>query len=605
MPLSWMTFLARPSRFVRSSWISPLHSKFEPRYSFHRHAPLSRFLSSSQKPSRLSLAHWQVGDSVELRIMGNVETGFIQEDRGGGWYTIQLMGTKNTIKCRGTRLKPSPSSTASITSVLDGTTTTLTSNGPSFDIEPGSKPEHPPPPPTIHDLDEAVKQIDFVSNPRDREFLQQVAHHSSFETWVTFTDLHCSPSSLESCLQVMTAVHDLAVSRNAGVLFLGDFWHHRGTLRVDCLNAVLEHLRTWTVPMVLIPGNHDQVTLGGHNHGLTPLENAYRVGSVPGPLVFSYPTKFRNALFVPHIRDIATMESILQSPVSQDEVSAIFVHADVTGAYMNDLIISQGGIPPAAFPPRKRVYSGHFHKPHTVRSGGVTVEYLGSPYETSLAEAHQPKSLAILDLNWQCIEYVPMDIGRKHFKVSTWQDLLRLRISNSSGDASTSAHHSNTDTIKAGDRIVVTIPKEQADNVQPAVRNHIKELRRAGATVEIREVKQEPLDAMGIGGAGSASELEDMTPESTWKAFLKEAVGREAMSNTKQEALLQAGLDLIEEVVSNDENPITESASVMDLQLTSVTLEGFGPFRESINYPLLNRGLVLLRGTNRDGGSDR
>ena len=149
-----------------------------------------------------------------------------------------------------------------------------------------------PPPPSIVDLDAAVQALDEdssndrIENKRDRLYLQQVAHfRSAVEKWVVFTDLHCAPSTLETSLQVLDTVHQLAVERgkdnnnnnNVGVLFLGDFWHHRGTLRVDCLNAVLHALGNWTVPMVLIPGNHDQVTLGGHNHGLTPLENAYRV----------------------------------------------------------------------------------------------------------------------------------------------------------------------------------------------------------------------------------------------------------------------------------------------------------------------------------------
>ena len=130
------------------------------------------------------------------------------------------------------------------------------------------------------------------------------------------------------------------------IRFSGDFWHHRGVLRVDCLNAVLANLRSWTVPLVLIPGNHDQITLGGRNHGLTPLENSFMLntanGTIPGPLVLSYPTKFRNALFVPHIRDVSTMESILKSPLTQS-VNSLFVHAEVTGAFMNDLIVSTCG----------------------------------------------------------------------------------------------------------------------------------------------------------------------------------------------------------------------------------------------------------------------
>ena len=100
------------------------------------------------------------------------------------------------------------------------------------------------------------------------ELIRQAAHHASCEKWVVFTDLHCSPATLETSLEVLDAVHEAALRINrsgskCGVLFLGDFWHARGTIRVDCLNAVLRRFRTWTVPFVAIPGNHDQVTLSG------------------------------------------------------------------------------------------------------------------------------------------------------------------------------------------------------------------------------------------------------------------------------------------------------------------------------------------------------
>lgn len=111
--------------------------------------------------------------------------------------------------------------------------------------------------------------------------------------------------------------------------------------------------------------------------------------TLPGILIFSHPTKFHNAMFVPHIRDIGSMQSVLQSKVSSAS-SAVFVHADVTGAYMNDLIVSTHGVAPAYFPPNIPVYSGHFHKPHMVdhpiSAPGVKIRYVGSPYETTLSE---------------------------------------------------------------------------------------------------------------------------------------------------------------------------------------------------------------------------
>eukprot|EP00959_Pyramimonas_sp_CCMP1952_P368226 7713378-Pyramimonas_sp.AAC.1 len=64
----------------------------------------------------------------------------------------------------------------------------------------------------------------------------------------------------------------LAVFRDAGVLFLGDFWHVRGNLPVEPLNEAIREMSKWTQCMLMLPGNHDQVDHGGAVHALQPLE---------------------------------------------------------------------------------------------------------------------------------------------------------------------------------------------------------------------------------------------------------------------------------------------------------------------------------------------
>jgi DNA repair exonuclease SbcCD nuclease subunit len=594
-------FLIRPSR-VLGGWISRYNQQTHQKISGIQ-SPLfgdgQRFTISPRRQihitSSLNMARWSIGDSVLVRIKDKLVDASITETRGSGWYAIQLMDTNTSMKCRSSQLLPCTN-----TATLADTVKTFTAQNrtrPTVSAEIGSVPAYVSPPPTIYDLDAAVLSIDQVSNRRDRELMEQVIHHSSFEKWVAFTDLHCSPASLDTCLKVLAEVHRVALEQNAGVLFLGDFWHHRGTLRVDCLNAVLEHFRSWNVPMIMIPGNHDQVTLGGHSHGLTPIENAYRVGPVSGPLVLSHPTKFRNALFIPHIRDIGIMESVLQSSAAH-ECSSLFIHAEVTGALMNDLLVSTGGVPPASFPPNKRVYSGHFHKPHTVKSSNVDIEYLGSPYETSLAEAQQAKMLAILDKDWKCIEYFPLNIGRRHFKISNWKELLQLNL------PTAEIHdHYHSQAVKAGDRIVLSMSKEDAVNIQPSVGAHINMLREASVIVEVREVKSETLDRSELRGTGGV-EQETMTPESTWRAFLDEETERLAISEENAQTMLKAGFEVLEEIESTGEVQ-TESNQATDLRLKSVFVEGFGPFQGGVTYPLMDRGLVLLKGTNYDSGSDR
>ena len=67
--------------------------------------------------------------------------------------------------------------------------------------------------------------------------------------------------------------------------------------------------------------------------------------------------------------DIKNSKNILQSNqlMENKKVSIIFCHADIQGASMNDGMRCKEGLDISAFPPNLPIYSGHFHKPHTVR----------------------------------------------------------------------------------------------------------------------------------------------------------------------------------------------------------------------------------------------
>jgi hypothetical protein len=93
---------------------------------------------------------------------------------------------------------------------------------------------------------------DNVMNKKDVQYIQQCKEFTKYKKWVMFTDLHVSPTSLNTCMNVLRRVHEVAKEQDAGILFLGDFWHHRGTVRVDCLNAVLNELSDWEVPMIMV-----------------------------------------------------------------------------------------------------------------------------------------------------------------------------------------------------------------------------------------------------------------------------------------------------------------------------------------------------------------
>lgn len=186
-----------------------------------------------------------------------------------------------------------------------------------------------------------------------------------------------------------------------------------------------------------------QVTEDGKEHALLPL------GAVnPRVHVISEPALFLGALWLPYRRDGRIIEAAVRRHAAG--VVAIFAHVDVVsspshthslscsgsptsvsaltaplptpaalwkehtlvdtsvlwspviqaGAMVNNALQLQEGLSPGVFPAGLPVFTGHYHKPHVV--AGTTVEYVGSPFQTSLAEAGQGKRLLLLQApGWQ------------------------------------------------------------------------------------------------------------------------------------------------------------------------------------------------------------
>ena len=109
------------------------------------------------------------------------------------------------------------------------------------------------------------------------------------------------------------------------------------------------------------------MTLGGRVHSLEPLLYALPQQQI---LMIDEPSICLGALWLPYRRDMKIMKDVLQSSttyIDSNDVSMIFCHADVKGAFMNDGIRSRDGIDVEIFPKNIPIFSGHFHKPHTVR----------------------------------------------------------------------------------------------------------------------------------------------------------------------------------------------------------------------------------------------
>jgi hypothetical protein len=119
----------------------------------------------------------------------------------------------------------------------------------------------------------------------------------------------------------MLSLQSMGQCRKAGIIFLGDFWHSRGALPVELLNMAILKLQTWKCPAIFIPGNHDQVNVGGEVHALQVLEAAN-----PFIKVLSSPVEYLGALWLPFRRDHNLIKEAVQQSGS---IKAIFGHLDV------------------------------------------------------------------------------------------------------------------------------------------------------------------------------------------------------------------------------------------------------------------------------------
>jgi len=601
---------------------------------------------------------FHIGDEVVLDIEDKaasekVVVGVIEEKSGNGWYTISLSNESHgrdgeisierpKVKRRGPQLKllcnSGDENTSTSSSLVEREVVEKDVNSESTAHHNSSEDES-----GIIDLDAILQSTQqFKESGITDDNIRQVRNcHSKCNKWVVFSDLHVMPSTLSTCLKVLDFVHATALRRNAGIMFLGDFWHHRGFVRVDCLNAVLEAMGKWKVPSIMIPGNHDQIDWRGTDHALTPLRTSYQIFAqnsdrehddndiksleqYPGPLILSQPTKLFGALFVPHIRDKKRMNSVLASKEAFQS-NALFVHADVKGASMNDLIESQHGISASAFPPERLVYSGHFHKPHEIVVGkkshpnSVSIRYVGSPYQTSLSEAGQTKSLLVVDSakNWECIDEIAIDVGRKYHRVSSVNDFLGL------------AHPEKSNGLRQGDKVAVMVPQQILDEMRVIAHASkkstndvsevspfdakVNELRASGVSVEIRDTQPQLKDSgttpLDVEQAVDEVQFEDLSPEATLEVYISNEVASGSLGESTAEKILKSGVEILK-LLSDVDSNISHSSTLpsfdksTDIEIDSVSIAGFGSFRREVFYPLGNRGVVLLRGTNKDFGSD-
>lgn len=360
-----------------------------------------------------------------------------------------------------------------------------------------------------------------------------------------FSDLHLSPRTFDTCMQVLELVHREALARNVSVGFLGDFFDHvynKGTLPVDILNRLLRFFETkWKVPMIMIPGNHDYFDASETEHGLTPFRYASKYITV-----LDQPTVIDRQLWVPWRRSNNTLRQVIES---HRDVDVIFGHFDIIGFKLTATRVSTEGLSASMFSPNIPVYSGHYHTPQTHDN----IRYLGSPYQLTLSEAEDTKALVLLDTQtWRVSETAPLDVGQRQYKW-TANELL-----------------SRKDELRPDDRVMVVV--SAGDDIDVTIGDLVSR----GIHVQTKKISQ-PITTRITQSTGTPKEL-------------LEAYAKRQSIDTDSDAWR-----CVNKCVS-EESKHRETPLIKDVRPMRIEIEGFGPFPGPVTLPLEGRGFSLVSG---------
>ena len=172
---------------------------------------------------------------------------------------------------------------------------------------------------------------------------------------------------------------------------------------------------------------------------------------------------------------------------------------------------------------------------------------MGSPYQLSLSEAEDKKSLLVLDEHWHVAEQIPLDIGRKQYKWTANELLTR------------------SDILRSNDRVSVTC--SLTDNT---VSDLLANLKERGVNVQIRRLTNETVTRV--------ENQKDMSPLQLLAAYAKRAE-IDVQSKPWQD-ILQWVKEHPNQYKSMKANPVVPM---------KIEISGLGPFKGPITLSMSGR----------------
>lgn len=193
------------------------------------------------------------------------------------------------------------------------------------------------------------------------------------------------------------------------IIQLGDIFDNRTSLSIkayaDCKHIWFNPLVENQIHMTIILGNHDihhKNTLKINTPSLLLGEEySDHIRIIDKPSILLYDTTTVAA--IPWICD--ENKELIYDFLKPDKIADLCMgHFEIDGFEMMRGISGKGGMPRDLFDKFEHTFSGHYH----TRSNDEyhRIQYVGTPYEITYADMHDPKGFHIFDTNTRQIEFI-------------------------------------------------------------------------------------------------------------------------------------------------------------------------------------------------------
>lgn len=227
---------------------------------------------------------------------------------------------------------------------------------------------------------------------------------------VLISDIHFNINNLPYASTALRHGLIRAEDYRVPLIIAGDLNDTKDIIRGKVINELLDILKNPQVLVYLLVGNHDKINEKSDEHTLNFLAPYVRL--IDG---YHY-DRTLDLHFIAYQSDLDRLRLYLQQVPPG---STVIMHQGFKGAQMGEYIVDHSSIDPEEVA-HLRVISGHYHSRQTVG----TVEYIGTPYTMSFAEAKDGlKGIRVLHSD-NSLSFLPLNI-RKHIIVNrTVEDIF-------------------------------------------------------------------------------------------------------------------------------------------------------------------------------------